>query len=104
MIIRKEIDFNEPLSAEQMSMLKELESRSVQPDEDCPELTSVQLALLAQTAREKRQREQNKQTVAIRLSPQALATAKSLGKGYTSVLSRILESTLKNPDALRDYL
>lgn len=38
--------------------------------------------------------ERRKQTVTLRLSPQALRTAKSLGKGYTSVLSRILENAL----------
>jgi len=104
MIIRKEIDFNEPLTQEQKKMLEELNSRPVQPDEDCPELSDEQLAEFAKAAREQRRLEQNKQTVAIRLSPQALATAKSLGKGYTSVLSRILENTLKDTNLLRRYL
>ena len=48
--------------------------------------------------------ERNKQTVTLRLSPQALKKAKSLGKGYTSVLSRILESTLSDNDMIRQYL
>lgn len=104
MIIRKEIDFNEPLTKEQEKMLEDLNIRPVQPDEDCPELSADQLAVLAKAAREKRHLEQNKQTVAIRLSPQALATAKSLGKGYTSVLSRILESTLNDASLLQHYL
>ena len=104
MIIRKEIDFSEPLTEEQKKMLEEMESRPAMPDEECPELTADQLAMLAKAARERRQQMQNKQTVAIRLSPQALATAKALGKGYTSVLSRILENALKNPDVLRNYL
>lgn len=85
-------------------MLEELNSRPVQPDEDFPELSDEQLAEFAKAARERRRLEQNKQTVAIRLSPQALATARSLGKGYTSVLSRILESTLKDTNLLQRYL
>lgn len=104
MIIRKEIDFNEPLTPEQKKMLADMESRTARPDEDCPELTADKLAELAKTAREKRQLAENKQTVAIRLSPQALATAKSLGKGYTSVLSRILENTLSDAELLRNFL
>lgn len=31
-------------------------------------------------------------------------TCKSIGKGYTSVLSRILESALENPDIVKHYL
>ena len=89
MIIRKEIDLNKPLTEEQKKMLENLKTRPVQPDEDCPEL---------------RREERKKQTVTIRLSPQALRTAKSLGKGYTSVLSRILESALSDTDVIKHYL
>lgn len=104
MIIHKEIDLSKPLTSEQMQMLKEMESRPVQPDEDCPELTEEQLVRFAEAARERRKRIETKQTVAIRLSPQALNKAKSLGKGYTSVLSRILEAALNDNDILRRYL
>lgn len=104
MIIHKEIDLNKPLTSEQMQMLKEMESRPVQPDEDCPELTEEQLVRFAEAARERRKRIETKQTVAIRLSPQALNKAKSLGKGYTSVLSRILEAALNDNDIIRRYL
>lgn len=104
MIIRKEIDFNAPLSEKQKQMLEELEKRPVTPDEDCPELTSEQMARLAEAARERRQRLQNKQTVSIRLSPQALEKARSLGKGYTSILSRILENALNDINTIRHNL
>ena len=45
-----------------------------------------------------------KQTVAIRISQGALHKAKSLGEGYTTVLSRIIEETLKDPEAIKKYL
>ncbi|MEI3175137.1 MAG: BrnA antitoxin family protein [Lachnospiraceae bacterium] len=48
--------------------------------------------------------QQTKQTVTIRLSPQALKKARSLGKGYTSVLSRILENALNDPNTIKHYL
>ncbi len=103
MTIRKEIDLNKPLTAEQKQMLEDLKTRPVQPDEDCPELTSEQLSQLVRVS-EMRRDERRKQTVTLRLSPQALRTAKSLGKGYTSVLSRILESALKDTEIIKHYL
>ena len=103
MIIRKDIDLSKPLSEEQKKMLESLKSRSVQPDEDCPELTDEQLSQMMRVS-EQRREERRKQTVTLRLSPQALRTAKSLGKGYTSVLSRILESALTDSELIKHYL
>lgn len=104
MNIQKEIDFSKPLTDDQLAMLNKMETCTIQPDSDCPELTDEQLIRFAEAAREKRQKTQNKQTVAIRLSPQALEKAQSLGKGYTSVLSRILEAALADNETLRHYL
>lgn len=39
MIVRKNINFNEPLTDKQKKMLEALETRTPEPDEDCPELT-----------------------------------------------------------------
>lgn len=103
MIIRKEIDFNKPLTDKQKKMLEELRERPVTPDDDCPELTAEQLKQFARVS-EKNREERRKQTVTLRLSPQAVRTAKSLGKGYTSVLSRILENALRDAESLKHYL
>ncbi len=103
MIIRKEIDFKQPLTEEQKQILENLKTRPVEPDEDFPELTEEQLAKMKKIS-EIRREERKKQTVTLRLSPQALKTAKSLGKGYTSVLSRILESALTDEELIKQYL
>ena len=103
MIVRKEIDLTQPLTPSQVEMLHNLESKPISPDEDCPELTMDQLAQFRRISAENRE-ERCKQTVTLRLSPQTLRRAKSLGKGYTSVLSRILESALEIPDIVRHYL
>lgn len=103
MIIQKDIDIKAPLTDEQRAMLEALKTRPVQPDEDCPELTDEQLQQLVRVS-ELRKDERRKQSVTLRLSPQALRTARSLGKGYTSVLSRILEGALRNPDVIKRYL
>lgn len=43
MIIRKEIDLDAPLTESQKQMLKKMQERPAQPDEDCPELTDEQI-------------------------------------------------------------
>lgn len=103
MIIQRIIEPDTPLTEEQKKMIKDMETRPITPDEDCPELTEEQLADFKRISAEKRE-ERCKQTVTIRLSPQALAKAKSLGKGYTSVLSRILENALNDTETIRNNL
>ena len=103
MIVRKEIDPTQSLTPSQVEMLHNLESRPISPDEDCPELTMEQLTQFRRISAANRE-ERCKQTVTLRLSPQALRRAKALGKGYTSVLSRILESALENPNIIRHHL
>lgn len=104
MTVYSELNPDDKLTEEQIAMLMEMEASPAVPDEDCPELTEEQIIQFAAAARERRQRLQNKQTVAIRLSPQALDKAKSLGKGYTAVLSRILEAALADNETLKHYL
>lgn len=104
MMVYKDIDFSKGLTDEQIAMLEDVADSPVVPDEDCPELTDEQLSKFAEAARARRQKLQTKQTVAIRLSPQALSKAKSLGKGYTTILSRILETALADNEIIKQYL
>ena len=103
MMIRKDIDLKAPLTDAQKQMLERLKDRPVQPDEDCPELTAEQLSQMVRLSEQSRE-ERKKQTVTLRLSPKALQTARSLGKGYTSVLSRILESALTDAEFIKHFL
>lgn len=103
MIIRKEIDITKPLTAEQKEMLKRAEAMPITFDEDCPELTAEQLSQFRRVSEIKRE-ERRKQTVTLRLSPAAARKAKSLGRGYTSVLSRIIEAALSDSDTIRRFL
>lgn len=103
MTVRKDIDFEKGLTPEQLKMLEEMEASPIEFDDDCPELTEEQLKSFKRVLAENRI-DRNKQTVTIRLSPKALRTARSLGKGYTSVLSRILESALSDSEIIKHYL
>ncbi len=103
MTVEKDIDIYAPLTKEQEMMLKESSNKPVVFDDDCPELSSDELSEFKRVS-ELRKNERRKQTVTIRLSPQALNKAKSLGKGYTSVLSRILETALNDNDMIKKCL
>ena len=94
---------NTPLTEKQKAELWALRDREPEPDAENPEITVEQIAEFKRVAAERKE-ERNKQNVTLRLSPQALAKARSLGKGYTSVLSRILENALNDPDTIRATL
>ena len=82
---------------------KELEDAARKPvvyDEDCPELTEEMLAQFKRVNREERV----KQTVSLRLSPDTLKKAKALGKGYTSILSRLLDLAINDTELLKKCL
>ena len=81
--MRKTIDVTQAPTPEQIAMLTEAAKLPIPDDDEYPEFTEAELA---------------------RLSPQALKKARSLGKGYTSVLSRILENALNDPNTIKHYL
>ena len=97
------LNSEQQLTKEQISMIREAASHPDSYDEENPELTDEQLADFRRV-HESRQEERRRQNVTLRLTPQAIRKAKSLGKGYTGILSRIVESTLNDPVALRKYL
>ena len=103
MMVRKEIDFNAPLTERQKKMLKELETRPVVPDEDCPELTDEQLEQMRRILEERRAAI-TKEVITIRLKPQTIKKAKSLGKGYTTLMSDILETVFNNDELLKTFI
>ncbi len=98
-----EIDFTKGLTSEELAQLEAAEKMPIVYDDDCPELTEEQLAEFKRISDIKKA-QKNKQTVTLRLSPQALAKAKSLGKGYTSVLARILELGLSDNELIKKCL
>ena len=93
----------EQLTEEQILMVKEAAKRPLVADDDNPELTDEQLALFRRV-HESRQADRKRQNVTLRLTPQAIQKAKALGKGYSGILSRIVESVLEDPALLSKYL
>lgn len=91
------------LTEEQIRMVRAAEKRPAVQDEDNPELTDEQLASL-RIVHERRCVDRRRQNVTLRLTPQAIQKAKALGKGYSGILSRIIESVLNDPALLSKYL
>ena len=103
MIVRKEINIDDPLTEEQ---IRELEIASKSPivyDKDCPQLTNWQLKHMRR-ASEINHEKRKRVTLTLRLPKSTVDKAKSLGKGYTSVLARILEAALNDNETLEKYL
>ncbi len=91
------------LTNDQIMMIKKAAKHPVIADEDNPELTDEQLMLMRRV-HESKSADRRRQNVTLRLTPQAIRKAKALGKGYSGILSRIVESVLNDPSALSKYL
>ena len=85
------------LSKAQHKRLGTLKDRPIVFDEDAPEYTLEELEEMRQAAIKKRA-EQKKEVVTIRLSASTINKAKSLGKGYTSFLARLIENAINDKD------
>lgn len=68
--------------------------------EDMPEIPDEVLKQIAADAKAFREKN-NKEVVSLRLTKKTISKAKTLGKGYTSVLSRILDNVLSNEELLK---
>lgn len=88
---------------EQIEMLNKVADRPVTFDEDARELTEEELAKFKRVSEERRN-ERRKQIVTLRVSPTTLAKAKSLGAGYSGVLSRMLDMCLNDPELIKKCL
>jgi uncharacterized protein (DUF4415 family) len=101
--MRKNIDITKEPTSEQIEMLTKAMNIPVGDDAEYPAFSEEELFQFKKISDE-RKKDRQKQNVTLRLSPQALSNAKALGKGYTSVLSRILENALTSPDKIKHYL
>ena len=85
------------LTAEEMKELEAAESRNPIFDDDSPEMTFEQLMQFKRMNRENR----TKPTVSLRISPETLRKAKQYGKGYTGMLSRLLDIAINDEELVR---
>ena len=82
------------------SELLELEAaENVKPvfDEDSPAMSKEQLMQFKRTNHKNRV----KPTISLRISPSTLQKAKQYGRGYTSLLSRLLDIAIDDEEMIR---
>ena len=72
-------------------------------DQTVARMTPEQYEEFAAIAEQKRE-ERKKQVLTLRVSPSTMNKAKALGKGYTGILSRLLELALDDPEMVRRCL
>ena len=99
----KNIDVKSKPTQEQIQMFENAKSFTVSRDDEYPEFTKEELSKFKKISEEKKI-DRQKQIVTLRLSGKALKKAKSLGKGYTSILSRIIEGALEDPEIIKHYI
>ena len=90
-------DLTQGLSAEERRELEAAEKREPFFDEDSPRLTEEQLMQFKRINRENR----TKPTISLRISPATLKKAKQYGKGYTGLLSRLLDAAIDDEELVR---
>ena len=85
------------LTAEELRDLEAAERKQPVFDEDSPEMTLEQLMQFKRMKRENCR----KPTISLRISPATLQKAKKYGKGYTGLLSRLLDLAINNEEMVR---
>ncbi|WP_294157576.1 hypothetical protein [uncultured Selenomonas sp.] len=91
------------ITKEDYELLEKAKNMPITFDEDCPELTDEQLKR-AYRVKDGRPTYVQKENVMVPLNPWAFRKAKSLGKEYAEILSRILEDALRNPKIIEEYM
>lgn len=106
MIISKIVDDDHPIefTDEENELIKQAKESPINlNDPDNPPLTDEELAQMVRVGTIK-YGERRKETVSLRLSSKTLKKVKAFGKGYTSILSRILEDVINDNAQLKKYL
>ena len=91
------------ITEKQLMEIENAKRHDIVFDEDSPEITEEMMEQFRRVAKEKRE-ERRKQVLTLRVSAETMKKAKSLGKGYTGILSRILEYALNDPEIIRRCL
>lgn len=102
-IVHYHLEPDAKLTREMKRELKEAAKKPIVYDEDCPELTEEELAEFARVAKQQRA-ERKKKVIALRVNSSTLEKAKKLGKGYTAILSRMIDLCIDDKELLQKCL
>lgn len=85
---------------------KEIEDAAKMPiiiDDDCPAYNVEEMERLEKLAKDKKYARQ-KELISLRVDHESIAMAKSFGKGYTQIFSRLIYIGMRNPEILKQAL
>ena len=102
-IVHYHLEPDAKLTREMKRELKEAAKKPIVYDEDCPKLTDEQLQEFARVAKQQRA-ERKKKVIALRVNSSTLEKAKKLGKGYTAILSRMIDLCIDDKELLQKCL
>ena len=90
-------ELNAELTTEELSEIEDAENMHPVFDDDSPAMTMEQLMQFKRMNRQNR----TKPTISLRISPATLQKAKQYGKGYTGLLSRLLDEAINDEELIR---
>jgi uncharacterized protein (DUF4415 family) len=100
-IIRSTVRVGQKPTKDVVKRLKKAARRPINYTEDAPRSSPEALKEFAQLAVE-RNRRKKKQTITIRITPEVLESYKTMGSGYTGIMSDVLQYAVKNPAVLAE--
>lgn len=102
-ITRVTIKPGDEMPEELKQEVREAAKRPIVYDEDSPCFTYEELLEMVEKTKE-RKRQEKKEVVALRVRPATLERAKSVGKGYTGFMSRLLDLAIMDPEMVQKAL
>jgi len=100
-IIKSTVRVGEKPPKEVIKRLKQAARRTIKYTKDAPRSSPEALKEFAQLAAE-RNRRKKKQTITIRIAPNVLESYKTMGNGYTGIMSDVLQYAVNNPAILAE--
>ena len=90
-------DLNQNLTKEELQELENAAKKEPVFDDESPAMMKEQLMQFKRINHQNR----TKPTISIRISPATLKKAKQYGKGYTGLLSRLLDAAIDDEELVR---
>ena len=98
-IIKSTVRVGEKPPKDVVKRLKQAARKPINYTKEAPRSNPEALKEFAQLAAERNQRKK-KQTVTIRITPDVLESYKTMGSGYTGIMSDVLQYAVNNPSIL----
>jgi len=98
-IIKSTVRVGQKPPKEVIQEIRRAARKPIRYTEDCPPSSPEALKEFAQLAAE-RNRRKKKQTITIRIAPDVLESYKTMGNGYTGIMSDVLQYAVRNPSVI----